>query len=151
MNKIRFLSISTVLLLLLNILLIVFIFFGRPKRRNPDDLKNLAIEKLHLDANQVGAYNQLIQAHRTAIKTNQDSLSELKERLYATLSSEATPATSDSILLQINSVQRNIEYVHFGHFQALKQLCRPDQAAAFNMFTKDIAKHLAPPLPGKKP
>lgn len=151
MNKIRFLSISTAVLLLLNVLLIAFLIFGKPKRRNPDDLKNLAIEKLHLDTDQVAAYELLIKAHRLAIKTRQDSLRQLKEKLYESLSLPADPATPDSILLQINSVQRNIEYVHLGHFQALKQLCRPDQSAAFNMFTQDIAKHLAPPQPGKKP
>lgn len=150
MNKMKFLTISTVLLLVLNVVLITMLIVCKPKGRNPDALKNLAIEKLQLDAPQVEAYEKLIGAHRQAIKAKQDSLRDLKETLYKTLSNDADSTKTNALILEIGAVQEDIEHVHYEHFSQVRQLCKESQLEAFNQLTADIAKHLATSHPPKR-
>jgi hypothetical protein len=56
----------------------------------------------------------------------------------------------DSLILEINKVQMNIENIHYNHFLDIKGLCRPEQQQAFNALTADIAKLFSPRPPKRR-
>ena len=140
MNKVRFLSVVVIALLLSNALLIGFIVLRKP----PHGPKDLVIKKLNLDAQQIKAYEPLIQWHQSEIKKAQDQIMGLKNKLYTGLVSPAGLAVKDSLIKEINKVQLTIEYIHYKHFEDIHKLCRPDQEEAFRNLSLEIARLFSP-------
>ncbi|MDI1355846.1 MAG: hypothetical protein PSX36_13065 [bacterium] len=145
MNKVRFLSIVVIALLLSNALLIGFIVMRKP----PGGPRDLIIKKLHLDAQQIKAYEPLIQWHQSEIKKTQDQMMSLKNQLYSGLISPAKLSVKDSLIKEINNLQVRMEYIHYKHFEDIHRLCRPDQEEAFKELSLEIAR-LFSPRPGKE-
>ena len=151
MSKIKLLSISVIGLLLINIAIVCFLFFKKPPHppegmRPPMDQagpKNIIIERLHFDKEQVVTYEKLIQAHQATVKLMDDSIRHAKHALYQTLSHESF-AGKDSFLNRLSFLQKKIELLHYGHFSDLKKICRPDQLDSFNELTNELARLFAP-------
>ncbi|GAA4461588.1 hypothetical protein GCM10023093_06490 [Nemorincola caseinilytica] len=156
MQKTRSISILAVGLLLSNIALVSYIALnteriqGRPMHPpQGGGPKNQIIERLHLDKEQVARYEELIKVHRTEVYNTDEQIRALKDELYLTLGEGAT-GNKDSIVNAITTLQRKMEYVHYDHFMAIKQLCRPEQQQAFNELAGEFA-HLFGPPPHKRP
>jgi len=152
MNKVKLLSILSVGLLLANITLLWFLLSNKPKHGGPEPNggpRNIIIKKLDFDENQVKQYESLIQWHRDEIDKSQEQIVVLKNELYSTLV-DSTAATKDSLINKISDVQKNIETIHYKHFQDIKNLCKPNQLAAFEKLSKEIAALFAPPHPPKR-
>lgn len=136
MNKVKLLSIAVVVLLGLNIAtLLIGSKHGPPHAEGP---KQLVIDRLHLDEQQVTAYSKLIEEHQAAIKSKNDELLAARKALYADLAREGRPI-SDSLTLAIAVLQQDIEMIHYGHFADIRELCHPDQIAAFDLLLNDLA------------
>jgi protein CpxP len=149
MNKSRLISIIAVGLLISNIALVCFIFFGHrgPAHEGPRDI---IIERLHLDSKQTEEYDRLIFAHRRDMRQKQDEMLGLKQKLYNTLTNGDT-ITNNSLRQEIGNIQIDIENINYNHFRDIEKLCTPDQKIYFNDLIKDIAELFAPPRkpPGK--
>lgn len=151
MSKIKLLTIAVTGLLLINIAIVCFLFFKRPPHP-PEGMgplmdqagpKNIIIERLHFDKEQVAAYEKLIQAHQAAVKLMDDSIKLAKHALYQTLSHESF-AGKDSLLNRLSFLKNKIELLHYDHFAELKKICRPDQLDNFNELTNELAHLFAP-------
>jgi hypothetical protein len=139
MNKVRFLTIATLILLLTNLALVSLLLFRRPPHPKEEGPKNLIIEKLNLDQNQTRDYEKLIQWHRSEIRNSEDEILMLKNRLYSGLATDTDSVQKDSLINELAKVQTKIENIHYKHFQDIKTLCHADQKKAFESLTREIA------------
>ncbi len=160
MSKVKLLSIAVIGLVALNIGVVGFLLLRKPpmppeagprgKRQGP---KQIIIERLHFDKNQVAAYEMLIGGHQQSVKGLKDSISNTKNTLYQSLKTE-TFSSKDSLITLLSELQKRIESVHFDHFIQIKKLCKPEQLEDFNKFTNELSfyftteKKVAAPPPG---
>ena len=140
MNKNKLIRILAVVLLLTNIVLVSFIFMKRPKHPHVEGPRNIIIERLHLDRNQIIKYDELITVHKAKIKSKEKEIVALKNTLYLQLLEKNNQLAVDSISNKIGNVQTEIENIHYRHFEGIHQLCRADQEKYFTGLTKEIAQ-----------
>ncbi|MCX6148281.1 MAG: hypothetical protein NTW25_13690 [Candidatus Kapabacteria bacterium] len=144
MNKVKLLTILAIGLLITNIALVAFVFFRDNEGPRPDK-KKVIIENMKFDETQIKEYERLVQLHRRGINEADKEIRELKTELYYTLSNNADQRTKDSLFLELSIIQNKIEHIHYTHFQAIRNLCRPDQKTLFENFTKELVKLFGPP------
>lgn len=149
MQKTRFISILAAGLLLSNIALVAYIFWGHmghnpPPRQGHEGPRDIIIERLQFSDAQVAQYDKLIQQHRRAVNESDEQLVALKNALYATLTGLDVHA-QDSLINAITQAQRDMEYVHYRHFEDIKKLCTPQQLTDFNALAADLASLFGPP------
>ncbi len=162
MNKTRLLTLAVVALLAINIGLLAFLFFGKPPAGPPrgepaggqEGPKQVIIDKLHFDDEQVARYETFIGQHRAVIKPLNEDIRETKSRLYATLSDEITTG-KDSLVNRLGDLQVQIENAHYDHFLEIKALCTVQQMADFKVLSGELAEYFAPTKlrqrPGERP
>jgi hypothetical protein len=157
MSKTTLLSIAIGVLLLMNLGLMTFIFLAKPPQeapgapgRPPEGPKRLIIERLHFNQQQVALYERLIHAHRAAIRSLEAEIRHTKNNLYNTLT-DSIHTGKDSLQNRLGSLQRDIETVHYTHFEDIRRLCHPDQLAYFASLTQDLAAYFAPGKNGMPP
>lgn len=154
MTKIRLLTIAVGALLLLNAVVISLVFtrpndtgpMGPPPRGGPplngreaNRPRNIIIDRLQFDQDQITAYNELILDHAQAIKVLQADISEAKQQLYMRLG-ESDPQADSTQWAHIQTLLLSIEETHYRHFADIKGLCRPDQLPAFEKLSADLAR-----------
>lgn len=144
MNKIKILGIVSISLFLLNLVLIWFILEHKPRHGRRNEPKKVIIEKLHFTTAQIEAYEKLIDSHRTKLFRTEQKIKLLKKQLYANLQDGSEYNNSDSLMKAIGVVQIEIEKIHYNHFEAIKQLCTPEQKPLFNKLSAEIAELFAP-------
>jgi len=146
MEKTKLLTITVIGLLLLNFGTLGFIFLKGPKGNRPPhgdrpEPKEIIIEKLHFDAEQQKDYDKLIKWHRGEITKLDGNIRKAKNELYSQLNQAETNAKiKDSLIVVINSNQKQIEETHFKHFEDIKKLCHKDQMEDFNSLTEELSK-----------
>lgn len=144
MERIKYYMIIIVVLILSNIVTLFYTIIIKdmpPKHEGPRDL---IIEQLHFSDRQINEYDHLINWHQKNIKEKDSALLILKSELYKTLNTQNS--NTDSIISQINLLQKEIEYIHLKHFKDIEELCTNDQKKYFKELTGDLAK-----LFGRKP
>ncbi|MFM9988039.1 Spy/CpxP family protein refolding chaperone [Flavobacterium sp.] len=152
MDKIKLLTFSVIILLILNIVTLGFFIFsgnqseggfnGRPKP------EKIIINKLDFDEQQVKAYKELIHWHRNNIDSLQEQIRDTKQRLYSELiKSEVDNKVKDSLVNKLANIQKEIENTHFKHFQDIKKLCKKEQLDRFNDLTNELSKIFSKPKP----
>jgi len=139
MNKVKFLSIIAIGLLISNLVLVGFMLFKKPKHPMGEGPKKIVIEKLHFDDKQVGQYEAIIKEHQKKIRTSDEKILSIKNALYTTLTKENSATERDSLINQIASVQAEIENIHYNHFVEMKALCKPEQQKYFEALTQEIS------------
>lgn len=148
MNKLRFFTMTTIVLLAVNIFLLWKMSGnGIPPRDRP---RNAVIERLGFDEEQVKKYDVLIQEHRKRVKQYNDEFRQLKNALYGTLSAAEGKINTDSLVALMGMKQQEIEKLHYSHFQDIHALCTPEQEEKFQQLTGDIAAIFAPPHADKE-
>ncbi|MBD1397685.1 periplasmic heavy metal sensor [Pontibacter sp. JH31] len=131
----------------MNLFLVGFLLFrqsphpagGRPPFAQVGP-KHRIIEQLHFDEIQVQIYEELIDEHKRTIQELNDKVRETKSELYLTLAQENT-SSKDSLIKELGSLQQKIETVHYNHFIAIKNLCKPDQLGYFETLTTKLADY----------
>lgn len=144
MNKVKLLTIVSIVLILINISIIVFYFYGDnklPRKQN----KEVIIKRLKFDDNQITEYEKLIQWHRTSITECERDIRDLKMSLYSTLNNE-NEDDNYLIYIALRGLQDNIEHIHYKHFQDIRKLCRADQKILFDELSKELFNLFGPPL-----
>lgn len=155
MSKIKLLSIAVIGLLVINTIIVGFLFMKKtpPPPAGPMEQagpKRIIIERLHFDKEQVMAYEKLIDEHRFAIRTIDDSIRLVKTLLYQTLTNENF--TGKNLLInRLGVLQQQIDGVHYNHFVQLKKLCNPGQRNSFNDLTKELAHFFGQEKKGPPP
>ena len=152
MEKTKLLTWAVIALFLLNLGTLGFLFVSGPKGhrepgQRPEGPKNLIIEKLHFDIEQIKKYEKLIQWHRANISATEDQIRDSKNALYLHLKQNPIDEKAkDSIINVLASYQKQIETIHFKHFQDIKALCTKEQLDNFNSLTEELARLFSKPL-----
>lgn len=147
MSKTRFLILAVILLAALNVAVLTFLVVGRrpPHREAP---RQVIIERLHFDDEQVATYDRLIEKHHTEIRQKDTEMIAKRQVIYQSLKTDDY-RQADSLIYEIGLLQRDIEQIHFDHFRNIKRLCRPEQRADFDVLVDDLA-NLFPMKKGPK-
>jgi hypothetical protein len=136
MNKYKFLTITVIVLLIFNGILF-FILIKEHKRKGGP--KNIIIEKLHFDEEQIKKYEGYIQQHRKAINNNETMMNYLRCNLYEELKYSENRAKTDSLIVKIANQQTIAEHINYNHFLEIKKLCKPHQKKDFEALTEEIS------------
>lgn len=144
MDKIKLLTYSVIGLLLLNVGIICFLFFSRPFRifeENHRRPKEIIVEKLHFDANQIEKYESIIRIYKDKIDSLDAVNREIKSELYSQLKLPViNTIAKDSLITLFLTNQKHIEELHFKHFQDIKSICKTTQLENFNALTQELGK-----------
>ncbi len=141
MTKNRFYIFIIIGLLISNLLLLVFILTARsPHHKGP---RNLIIERLHFDENQVQQYDGLIRQHRMQMMEKQHELMDAKTQYYSLLKNK-DQKNGDALVQQIGKISMETEKINFKHFQNIRKICRPDQVQAFDHLIDEFESLFAP-------
>ncbi|MCC7521709.1 MAG: hypothetical protein IT220_08760 [Flavobacteriaceae bacterium] len=135
MNKSKFHVLIILGLLISNVILFFMLFKEHKGNEGP---KNIIINKLHFDKNQIKDYEVYIQQHRKAIDENEAIMNALRSNLFEQLTYQQDSTKIDSIINIIAKQQYVAEKINYNHFLAIKHLCKPLQQQDFNKFTKEI-------------
>lgn len=142
MNKNRLYLFVIVGLLLSNILMAYYLFMGdgnhRPKPRE------VVIERLKFDEDQIHQFDEIIQQHQEQMAVKEEGMKILKYELYLCLNDTQNQATSDSLIMEIGIIQRDIENIIYSHFENIKKLCHNNQLNDFNKLANELAHLFAP-------
>jgi hypothetical protein len=138
MNKVRFLAWLCGGLLLANLALAAALLLKKPVRPHHEGPRDLIIEKLHFDGEQVEEYDKLIHWHRAEISKTENSILEVKNLLYAGLAQNDS-TQKDSLVSVLCNLQVQIENIHYLHFRDIRKLCRAEQLKYFESLTLEIA------------
>jgi periplasmic protein CpxP/Spy len=137
MNKNRFYQIVIAALLMLNIVLL-FLHFNRPER--PVRPRNIIIERLHFDKNQIEKYEALIDKHHELVMTNEVEINKVKDELYQQLIQPYDSLKVDSLSKNMADLQKKAEMMNFRHFQDIKKICKSEQLPYFEKLTNELTR-----------
>lgn len=148
MNKTKVLVFAVIALVALNFGILGFLFLSKnndgPRGRKMP--KEIVIEKLHFDENQIEAYNKTIKIHQEDIRNLDDSIRSTKNELYQLLNSDTIDSVQkDSLFLKLANYQKQIETTHFNHFIEIKKLCKKEQLSDYKNLTEELSKLFSHP------
>ena len=147
MTKKTFCALLIAVLFLGNVVLFgVFLRSPGPGKRGGGP-KEIVIEKLHFNPEQVEKYEVLIKAHRSRVSAADEKINALKAEMYLQLKGNPNMQIVDSLLHEISLVQAGVEAIHFEHFLEIKAICTPAQLDDFNRLTDEIGRFFTPPGP----
>lgn len=156
MEKQKLVIFSIIALLVINIGTLVFLFLSGPKKGHfpPDDgrpkPREIIVRQLHLDSQQQANYEMLIRQHRKQITATEDKIRNTKNELYSLLNSDSVDVTrKDSLINALAHYQKEIELIHFNHFNEIKKLCKPEQMDDFLELTEELSRLFSKPHPPK--
>jgi periplasmic protein CpxP/Spy len=141
MNKVRFLTVSSVLLLLLNLGLILYLFYGKKNTSPPEGPRAIIIEKLQFEPPQIVQYDTLIAQHRKEIRATQQKIVQLRKSIYTLLNSPENTSEKDSLMRQVGNAQIEIEQIHYAHFEDIRALCEDNQQQKFKDLTTELTDY----------
>jgi periplasmic protein CpxP/Spy len=142
MRNSKFLKIIIIFILIINVIIIGYFVFNNSKLENKKPMpREIVIQKLGFDAEQIKLYDVIIKKHQNRIKSLDDAIRKSKNELYSRLKESATEIdTNDSLVNQINHYQKQIEITHYNHFIEIKKICKTEQLAEFNALTNELSK-----------
>ena len=144
MSKIKLLTIAVIGLLILNFMILGFLFLHKPPHpdKRGDDgngPKNIIIQKLNFDEKQISDYQKLIEQHQSKLKNLRDQVRETKQLLYQQLNTNNIVIINE-LENKLGILQTEIEQTHFQHFLQLKKLCKPNQLKNYQELTKELTQ-----------
>mgnify|MGYP000096512148 CR=1 FL=1 len=148
MNKTKLLGIAVIALAVLNIGILGFLFLSKDKEnsRGRKMPREIVIEKLHFDENQIAEYDITIKTHQKNIRNLDDSIRATKNELYQLLNAEnINNSQKDSLFLKLADYQKQIESTHFNHFLEIKKLCKKEQTTDYMSLTEELSRLFSHP------
>ena len=138
MSKIKFLTLLSAMLAIINLVLIGFFLLGPAHGKNQHEPKKYIVKQLDLDKEQVAQYDVLIEGHQKERKGLNKKIMELRNQLYPIALKDGDASKKDQILVQLNVVHQDLERLHLAHFEALKKICRADQIQQFEALVDEL-------------
>lgn len=137
----KWLKVLVVVLLVSNVALLAFLLMGsRGGRHGGRDgsggrgdfgPRKVVVEALGFSESQTAAYDALIPAHQAAQSELRGEIGDLRRELYASLNAPDGGAAPDSLIALIGERVAAVERLNYRHFEDVRDLTTPEQAAAF--------------------
>jgi hypothetical protein len=150
MSKIKFLTLLSVALAIINLVLIGFFLLGPAHGKEKNAPKEYILKQLNLDVEQVAKYDVLIEAHQKDRKALNRKIMTLRNELYPIALKDENASKKDQVLVQLASVHQDLELLHLGHFEELKKICREDQKKDFDALVDELTHLFGAKHPKKK-
>jgi Spy/CpxP family protein refolding chaperone len=140
-SKIKLLAGTTILLIVLNIVIVVFIWFGphppRPTHQETGgpgpDRAEVIIHELKLDDAQRMQFEQLRDEHHHIIMNVNDKDRHTHQALFDLVKNgQDNSGTSDSLINEIAENRKQIEHATYDHLERLRKICTPEQQKIFD-------------------
>jgi len=150
----RNLVITIIILVLLNIVTLLLLWFGRPKHdsqsgpgipdRERGQVQKLLKEELNFSEKQAEQYIALRKEHQENTMHLSEEIRKIKKEMFDHVLLNDETTLSDSLLELSLEKQSELEKLTFRHFQELKRICNSDQR---KKLMKIMHKILGPPQP----
>jgi len=128
MNKQKFYIIIIAVLVLIN-LTFMLLFFNQNKLPHHKGHKNMIIEALGFDDEQIEQYNLLITDHKHLMHKIDNELHDLRESYFLT--------TTDSSSILLSNSYMHVESVNKNHINDIMELCNSSQKEEFIILIKE--------------
>ena len=159
-SKIKLLAGTTVLLIVLNIVIVGFMWFGshapRPLRdgHGPGpDRAEVIIRELKLDDAQRKQFEQLRDEHHHIIMAVNEKDRHTHQVLFDLIKNgQDNTQASDSLINEIAENRKQIEHATYDHLARLRKICNPEQQKIFDDIIINLFRRGPDgPPPGRRP
>ncbi len=139
MSKIRLISMVAIGLFVIDLLLVGFILFNKPRPPHEEGPRKIIEERLHFDAQQITEFEKLIIVHHAKIKSVDSMIRLAKNDFFMCINTDNI-SMKDSLSKKLGQLQIEIEEIHYAHFIDIKHLCKPSQLGYYNDLLKEFSR-----------
>lgn len=132
-----------VALLLVNIMLLVTLYVGKPAQNQFNRPKELIIERLGFEEMQISDFEGLVVEHFTEVRKVQSEIRAYKQEINSDLLLE-NPEMNDSLNNLLSNCFKKMEELHFKHMRDIKDICNPEQKLIFNKMVPELGEIFGP-------
>lgn len=159
MESNRFLKITIVVLLLVNIATLTFMWTGRghheghmppppPHAPGPPAAFEFLTHELNLDEAQIKQFDALRKEHHECAELIQEKSHKMHHRFFDLLgNSAADSALSVQLADSMALFQKQMEMLTFNHFKKVRAICKPEQQKKFDEVINGALEMMAPKPP----
>jgi hypothetical protein len=137
MKQFQLYKYATWTLLVLNLALIAFFVFTKPQpppNRGGKKFSEKAVDILKLDGQQQDRFLQAAKQHNQQMETINGQQQDLLKPYFNSLINTDQQVNSDTLLQQIQQLERNKIESTYRHFQEVKSMLNSEQQAGFEEF-----------------
>lgn len=145
MEKHKLYKYTTLGLLILNISMLAFFFFSKPKHpphMGPQDMKLGLVEELHLSKSQANQFEFLAEEHHTKIKVISGQQQELLRPFFKSISDTSIHFDEEIALLRHQELEKEKIQVTRQHFEGIKAILMENQQPYFNEFVNHFIENV---------
>jgi hypothetical protein len=135
MSKLKIYQWSTWVLLLLNVAMIALFFLTKPKHPNNEPLRQSAKTEMNLTDQQYNLFKQSARKHQAQIQQLNDEQNRLLQLYFGNLASNEV-VKNDSLLGQLQNIEKQKISITYEHFREIKTLLKPEQYPAYEAFVQ---------------
>ena len=128
MNKQNFYIIIIGVLILINLTL-MWLFFNQNNSSKKCGPRDMIIEALHFDDEQIREYDLLIKDHRILMRKHKSELYNFRKSYFLT--------DSDSALSLLSNSYSNLENINKNHINEIMEICNSSQKEDFRIVIKE--------------
>jgi Spy/CpxP family protein refolding chaperone len=140
MSKVKFLTILSSTLAIINLVLIGFFLLGPHHGNNKNAPKEYILKQLDLDEDQVAQYEVLIVAHQKGRIALKEKIMALRNQLYIAALKENDASKKNQVLSELKILHQQLEVLHLEHFEQLKKICRANQLKHFDGLVDELTQ-----------
>ena len=148
MKRSNFFIILIVGLLIVNIIMVLHLFYRNEPPTHRLKPKEIIIERLQFNKEQIEIYEKSIIKFQDKIHITEKKLMNQKKQLYSNLKNN--DKVNDSILVEIGNTYSEMEAINYIHFEAIKAICDDQQLILFNELVDELGRLFSPPPRGKQ-
>jgi len=160
-SKIKLLAGTTILLIILNVVIVGFMWFGphpprpmRPGMGGPvPDRSEVIIHELKLDDAQRKQFEQLRDEHHHIMMAVNEKDRRTHQALFDLIKNgQDNSAVSDSLINEIAENRKQIEHATYHHLAQVRKICTPEQQKIFDDIIINLFRRGPDgPPPGRRP
>ncbi|MBL7746479.1 MAG: periplasmic heavy metal sensor [Chitinophagaceae bacterium] len=152
--KNKLLTWLVLLLLIANAATIAFFWMNKTKHPPPPKgtPKDFLVKELQLDTKQQEQLEVLVKEHQQAARQLRVKIKEGKENFFALLKQPAvTDSTKNELSAVVSSYISQLDMLTLGHFQKVRNLCKPEQQVKFDEIINEVTTMIGQPGPPMGP
>lgn len=151
----KWLKIAVIILLIANTATLSLLWIGRPGNRPGPHTSpfQVLVKELGFTPDQEAKYLELVEEHRSSVDALRKKIAAEKENMYLLLKQEnVTDSMKREAARKPAHYMEEIDIATLTHFQAVRQLCTPEQQIKFDKLLERISQLMQPaPPPGMPP
>lgn len=155
MSKLKIWQTIIVILLLVNSVVLAFLWFKPREERLPPggDVKSFLVKELDLNSEQEKQYEIFRKEHISSIQQLNRQTRELRDQFFSNVSKPVVDsALIDSLSEQISGNEAGKEQITLYHFRKLRSILNDTQQKKFDNIIQDVLKMMGRPRgPGNPP